>query len=33
LDKYESQVLFPKKLEMANRILNAAELPPIFRKE
>jgi hypothetical protein len=30
LDRFKSQVLFPQKLEMANRILSAAALPPVF---
>lgn len=28
LDKYENKVMFPKKLEQANKMLKTAKLPP-----
>ena len=28
LDKYEDKILFPKKLERANKMLKTAKLPP-----
>ena len=28
LDKYEDKIMFPKKLERANKMLETAKLPP-----
>lgn len=28
LDKYEDKIMFPKKLEQANKMLKTAKLPP-----